>query len=141
MRAHRAHSGYLPRDTQWAGCMRELPPTDRSRHPKYFLELNRREIGISHDNGVGDTDRYREPKQNAQENWYLADIVELSRRKSYLRDNFPQKNYDGTDAKEVLKKPYNKGTVYSETQTRTRPLFHYSHVQSQEGIVHPLPTF
>lgn len=50
------------------------------------------------------------------ENWYLADIAYLSKKKIFLKDNLKQKIYEGLDGKQELKKLFKKGTSYSETQ-------------------------
>lgn len=49
------------------------------------------------------------------ENWYMADIEHLSRNKVFLRNNLRQKNYEGTNGKEELKKCFASGYSYSET--------------------------
>lgn len=48
------------------------------------------------------------------ENWYLADIEYLSKRKKFLKDNIKQKNYEGKHGKKELKKLFNKGFTYNE---------------------------
>lgn len=50
------------------------------------------------------------------ENWYLADIEFLSRKKTFLKRNIKQKNYEGTDGKRELKKCFIKRITYSETR-------------------------
>jgi hypothetical protein len=49
------------------------------------------------------------------ENWYLADIAFLSRKKSFLRRNIKQKNFEGLDGKEKIKKCFARGFSYIET--------------------------
>lgn len=49
------------------------------------------------------------------ENWYLADIEHLSKKKSYLKDSIKQKNYEGTNGKVELKKQFKKSFDYYET--------------------------
>jgi 5S rRNA maturation endonuclease (ribonuclease M5) len=49
------------------------------------------------------------------ENWYLADIEHLSRQKTFLKNNLRQKNYEGLNGKEELKKCFASGYSYSET--------------------------
>jgi hypothetical protein len=49
------------------------------------------------------------------ENWYLADIEELSRQKVFIRDRLKQKNYEGKHGKIEIKKCMINGTDYSET--------------------------
>ncbi len=50
------------------------------------------------------------------ENWYLADIAFLSKKKSFLRDNIKQKRYDGIDGKSKLKGFFIKKINYIETK-------------------------
>jgi len=50
------------------------------------------------------------------ENWYLADIVHLSRNKAFIRNGLRQKNYEGTDGKSEIKKCMAQGFAYSETE-------------------------
>ena len=49
------------------------------------------------------------------ENWFLADIEILAKRKTFLRDKLKQKNYEGLNGKEVLKKMFKKEYSYNET--------------------------
>lgn len=50
------------------------------------------------------------------ENWYLADIEEISRQKIFIRDGLRQKHYEGKHGKAEIKKCMIHGTAYSETQ-------------------------
>jgi len=50
------------------------------------------------------------------ENWYLADIAYISRRKVFLRDRLSQKNYEGTNGKKELKRCMKPSVSYSETK-------------------------
>ena len=50
------------------------------------------------------------------ENWYLADIEILSKKKAYIRKNLKQKKYEGVDGKEYLKRLYERKYSYSETE-------------------------
>jgi len=50
------------------------------------------------------------------ENWYLADIEHLSRKKTFLRNNLKQKNYEGKHGKHVLKQLLRKGIHYNEVK-------------------------
>ncbi len=50
------------------------------------------------------------------ENWYLADIEFLSKKKAFLRNNIKQKNYEGTNGKEVLKSYFVRKIKYRETK-------------------------
>jgi hypothetical protein len=50
------------------------------------------------------------------ENWYLADIELLSKKKAYLKDNLRQKQYEGKHGKEELKKLFKSKFSYSETE-------------------------
>jgi hypothetical protein len=49
------------------------------------------------------------------ENWYLADIENLSKKKTFLKDNIRQKNFEGTNGKVEIKKLFKKEYSYSET--------------------------
>jgi hypothetical protein len=49
------------------------------------------------------------------ENWYLADIEYLSKKKAFLKDNLKQKNYEGTHGKAEIKKLFKREYSYSET--------------------------
>ncbi|MGA2782784.1 MAG: hypothetical protein ABSF13_12855 [Smithella sp.] len=49
------------------------------------------------------------------ENWYLADIEHISRKKSFIRNNLKQKNYEGKNGKSVIKNFMVHGVSYSET--------------------------
>jgi hypothetical protein len=49
------------------------------------------------------------------ENWYLADIAFLSKQKSFLRRNLRQKNFEGLNGKEEIKRCFAKGFSYIET--------------------------
>jgi len=48
------------------------------------------------------------------ENWYLADIEQLSKKKAFLRDRIKQKKYEGKHGKKELKKFVKKGYSYNE---------------------------
>lgn len=48
------------------------------------------------------------------ENWYLADIEYLSKKKLYLKDNLRQRRYEGTDGKRELKKLFKYKYTYNE---------------------------
>ncbi|MCK4857781.1 MAG: DUF4276 family protein [candidate division Zixibacteria bacterium] len=48
------------------------------------------------------------------ENWYLADISYLSRKKAFLRDRVTQRNFEGCDGKRQLRKFIIKGNSYNE---------------------------
>ena len=50
------------------------------------------------------------------ENWYLADIEYLSRRKAFLKDGIKQKNFEGMHGKKELKKFFAKNIQYRETR-------------------------
>ena len=50
------------------------------------------------------------------ENWYLADIVFLSKNKKYLKTLPKQKNYEGTHGKEELKKLMVNKAKYNEVK-------------------------
>jgi hypothetical protein len=49
------------------------------------------------------------------ENWYLADIAFLSKQKSFLRSNLRQKNFEGLNGKQEIKKCFAKRFSYIET--------------------------
>ena len=49
------------------------------------------------------------------ENWYLADIEQLSKKKAFVRDRIKQKKYEGKHGKKELKKLMRKGRSYNET--------------------------
>jgi hypothetical protein len=49
------------------------------------------------------------------ENWYLADVAFLSKKKSFLKRNIKQKNFEGLNGKEEIKKCFAKGFSYIET--------------------------
>lgn len=48
------------------------------------------------------------------ENWYLADIEYLSKKKNFIRDGLSQKKYEGKHGKDELKKLIVKGVSYNE---------------------------
>ena len=50
------------------------------------------------------------------ENWYLADIAYLSRKKAYIREHLQQKKYEGRHGKRVLKALFRPGQSYLETK-------------------------
>lgn len=50
------------------------------------------------------------------ENWYLADIEQLSRNRAFIRDGLKQKKYEGTHGKNELKKCMKQGISYAETK-------------------------
>ncbi len=50
------------------------------------------------------------------ENWYLADIEQLSKKKAFLRSKIKQKKYEGKHGKKELKKLMRRGDSYSETR-------------------------
>lgn len=50
------------------------------------------------------------------ENWYLADIEFLSKRKKFLKNNLKQKNFEGKHGKKELRKCFKKGYTYIETK-------------------------
>lgn len=49
------------------------------------------------------------------ENWYLADIAFLSKHKVFLKRNLKQKNFEGLNGKEELKKLFAREHSYIET--------------------------
>lgn len=48
------------------------------------------------------------------ENWFLADIEYLSKKKAFLKGNLKQKNYEGKNGLTVLKKFIQKNITYNE---------------------------
>lgn len=50
------------------------------------------------------------------ENWYLADIEELSRSKNYLKKNLKQKSYESKNGKAEIKRLIKPGYDYSEVK-------------------------
>ncbi len=48
------------------------------------------------------------------ENWYLADIEHLSKKKTFLRNQLKQKNYEGKHGKKELKKLMKREHSYNE---------------------------
>lgn len=50
------------------------------------------------------------------ENWLLADIEWLSKKKKFLRDNLKQKKYEGTHGKDEIKTLMQPHTSYSEVE-------------------------
>ena len=50
------------------------------------------------------------------ENWYLADIAHLCRKKKYLRDNIQQRDFEGKHGKKELKRCFKPEFAYSETK-------------------------
>lgn len=48
------------------------------------------------------------------ENWYLADVEHISKKKKFMRDNLKQKNFEGTNGKAEIKKLFTKGITYNE---------------------------
>ncbi|MFA4987596.1 MAG: hypothetical protein WC712_13520, partial [Candidatus Brocadiia bacterium] len=49
------------------------------------------------------------------ENWYLADIEEISRKKAFIRKGLKQKSYEGKNGKDEVKKCMARKMAYSET--------------------------
>jgi len=49
------------------------------------------------------------------ENWYLADIEYLSKKKKFLKRKLKQKNYEGKNGRAVLTKLLQQGVIYNET--------------------------
>jgi len=50
------------------------------------------------------------------ENWYLADISFLSKKKTFLKDKIKQKNFEGKNGKKEIKRLMRQGESYSETK-------------------------
>jgi hypothetical protein len=50
------------------------------------------------------------------ENWYLADIEQLSKKRVYVRKGLKQKKYEGTHGKSELKKLLVKNCKYGEVE-------------------------
>ena len=48
------------------------------------------------------------------ENWFLADLEEISQRRNYIRGGLRQKDFEGTHGKKVLKTYFVKGYTYNE---------------------------
>lgn len=48
------------------------------------------------------------------ENWYLADLEEISRQKAFIRDNLRQRPFEGLHGKEELKRQMVAGVKYNE---------------------------
>jgi hypothetical protein len=48
------------------------------------------------------------------ENWYLADIAQLSKKRSYIKPRLKQRRFEGKHGKRELKKYFKKGTSYNE---------------------------
>ena len=48
------------------------------------------------------------------ENWYLADVEELSRRRVYIRPKLRQRNFEGLHGKDELKKLLRSNIKYDE---------------------------
>ncbi len=50
------------------------------------------------------------------ENWYLADIEEISQKRNYIKSNLQQKKYEGTHGKNELKKLIENNYSYNEVK-------------------------
>ena len=48
------------------------------------------------------------------ENWYLADIEELSLKRNYIKKGLNQKPYEGTNGKKELKQVFESDVSYNE---------------------------
>jgi hypothetical protein len=48
------------------------------------------------------------------ENWFLADIEHLSKKKAFLKDRLRQKKYEGTHGKREIKRLFKKTISYNE---------------------------
>jgi hypothetical protein len=62
------------------------------------------------------------------ENWYLADIEQLSAKRKYIRDGLRQKRYEGRNGKKELKRCFKSNIAYRET-THGPDLFNTIRVQ------------
>jgi len=50
------------------------------------------------------------------ENWYLADVEEISKKRNFIKSNIKQKNYEGTHGKNELKKIIENNYSYNEVK-------------------------
>ncbi|MBD2415665.1 hypothetical protein FACHB389_31155 [Nostoc calcicola FACHB-389] len=50
------------------------------------------------------------------ENWYLADVEEISKKRNFIKKNLKQKNYEGTHGKDELKKLIENNHSYNEVK-------------------------
>jgi len=50
------------------------------------------------------------------ENWYLADVEQLSRKKSYIKSKLKQRSYEGKHGKHELKRIFKRGESYNEVK-------------------------
>lgn len=50
------------------------------------------------------------------ENWFLADIENLSKKKKYIKSRLKQKGYEGRHGKKEIKKCFESKYTYSETK-------------------------
>lgn len=50
------------------------------------------------------------------ENWYLADIEQLSKKFSFIKQSLQQRKYEGKNGKKELRKLFKKGHDYNEVE-------------------------
>jgi hypothetical protein len=50
------------------------------------------------------------------ENWYLADVEEISIKRNFIKSNIKQKNYEGTHGKNEMKKIFENNHSYNEVK-------------------------
>jgi hypothetical protein len=50
------------------------------------------------------------------ENWYLADVENLSKKRVYIKDNLKQKSYEGKHGKNEIKKIFKQKYTYNEVK-------------------------
>jgi hypothetical protein len=97
------------------GCAGAVVMTDfeqrREPYSKFVsqlaLELNKQGFGFNVCPAVPNT---------MIENWYLADVEQLSRKRSYIKSTLSQRPYEGKHGKRELKQVFKKGESYSEVK-------------------------
>jgi hypothetical protein len=67
------------------------------------------------------------------ENWFLADIQHLSKKKAFLKDRLPQKKYEGTHGKREIKRLFKKNISYNEVKHGSQM---FSAIRFQVAKVH-----
>lgn len=50
------------------------------------------------------------------ENWYMADVEEISRRRKFIRSGLRQKPYEGKHGKREIRRVFEKGFDYNEVE-------------------------
>ncbi len=97
------------------GCRAAMIVTDYEERRASYTDF-RRALKRAVDQAGFDIPVYVAAPNMMIENWYIADVEQLSRKRSFLKPKLRQKKYEGRHGKRELRRLFVKGIQYSEVR-------------------------